>query len=65
MPPKSKNVIAKEGRAFLAILSIEKQEICSIREAARVFYVCHTIIRRRLNGIINRAEKHANSHKLT
>ena len=65
MPPKSKNSIEKEGRVLLAISAIQKQEICSIREAARVFNVSHTIIRRRLNGIINRAEKRANSHKLT
>ena len=69
MPPKARqsprNSVEKEGRVLLAISALEKQEISSIREAARVFDVSHTIIRRRLNGSICRAEQHANNHKLT
>ena len=59
MPPKkrqiSNNSIEKEGRVLLAISAIEKQEIKSIREAARVFNVTHTTLRRRLNGITSRS----------
>jgi hypothetical protein len=69
MPPKarqnSNNSIEKEGRVLLAISAIQKQEIRSIREAARVFDICHETLRRRLNGRTSRSEIRANSHKLT
>ena len=69
MPPKARqsprNSVEKEGRVLLAISTLEKQEISSIREAARVFNVSHTIIHCCLNGSICRAEQHANNHKLT
>jgi hypothetical protein len=69
MPPKalknSKESIEKEGRVLLAISAIKKAEISSIREAARVYNVSHTILRRRLNGITSRSEIRANSHKMT
>ena len=69
MPPKkrqiSNNSIEKEGRVLLAISAIEKQEIKSISEAARVFNVTHTTLRRRLNGMTSRSQIRANSHKMT
>ena len=69
MPPKkrqiSNNSIEKEGRVLLAISAIEKQEIKSIRKAARVFNITHTILRRRLNRMTSRSQIRANSHKIT
>ena len=41
MPPirtqSSRNLVEQEGRILLAIQAIKKQEITSIREAARLF----------------------------
>jgi hypothetical protein len=69
MPPKarqkSRNSVEQEGRILLAICALKKQEICSIREAARIFNICHETLRRRLNGRTSRLELRANSHKLT
>jgi hypothetical protein len=69
MPPKAlknlKKLIEKEGRVLLTISIIKKVEISSICEAARVYNVSHTILRRRLNGITSRSEIRANSYKMT
>jgi hypothetical protein len=69
MPPKarqnSRNSIEQEGRILLAISAFQKQEIRNITEAARVYNVPRTTLRRRLNGHTFRAETRANSHKLT
>jgi hypothetical protein len=69
MPPKartnSNKSVEKEGRVLLAVSAIKKQEIKSIREAARIFNVSDRTIRRRLNGTISRTETRANCHKLT
>ena len=46
---------------MLAIQAIKKQEITSIREAARVFKVLNSTLSTRLLGIQNRA----NSHKVS
>jgi hypothetical protein len=61
----SQNRTEQEGRILLAIQAIKNQEIRAIREAARIFEVPETSLRRRLNGSTNRAETRANSHKLT
>ena len=55
----------KEGRILLAIQAIQKQQIASIREAARQFDIPRTTLQRRLTGDIYRSETRANSHKLT
>ena len=69
MPPirtqSSQNSIEQEGRVLLAIQAIKKQEISSIQEAARLFNIPRTTLRRRLAGTTNRVETRANSHKLT
>jgi DNA invertase Pin-like site-specific DNA recombinase len=69
MPPKarqnSRNSIEKEGRIILAISALNKQEISSIREAARIFNISHATLCRRINGTTSRLETRANSHKLT
>jgi hypothetical protein len=68
MPPirtqSSRNSIEQEGRILLAIQAINKQEILSIREAARRFEVPHTSLRNRLTRCKNRSETRANGHKL-
>lgn len=50
---------------LLAIQAIKKEEIKSIREAARCFNVPESTLRTRLRGTPNRAEARANGHKLT
>ena len=69
MPPirteKSRKSTEQEGRILLAIQAIEKQEIPSIREAARRFNVPYTSLRYRAAGGTNRTNTRANSHKLT
>jgi hypothetical protein len=69
MPPirtqSSQNRTEQEGRILLAIQAIRKQEITSIREAARRFEVPFSSLRNRLNGHTNRSETRANSQKLT
>jgi hypothetical protein len=69
MPPKrtqsSRNSIEKEGRILLAIQAIQKQEIASIREAARQFNIPRSTLTIRLNGVQNRASSRVNNLKLT
>jgi hypothetical protein len=69
MPPirsqSSRNLVEQEGRILLAIQAIKKKEISAIREAARLFNVPETSLRRRLHGHQTRSETRANSHKLT
>ena len=69
MPPKAarklKDSIEQEGRILLAISAIKKQEIRTIAEAARIYNIPRTTLRRRLNGHTFRAETRANGHKLT
>ena len=69
MPPirtqSSQNRTEQEGRILLAIQAIKKQEILSIRDAARQFNVPRTTLQRRVTGHPFRAETRANSHKLT
>ena len=50
---------------MLAIQASQKQEIASIREAARQFNVPYASLRYRLAGRINRTTIRANHHKLT
>jgi hypothetical protein len=61
----SKNPAEQEGRILLAISTLKKKEISSVREAARVYHVPETTLRRRLKGATCRLEKRANSHKMT
>ena len=69
MPPNharsSRNLVEQEGRILLAIQAIRRQEIPSIREAARRFNVPKSTLSTRLHGTINRSELRANNHKLT
>jgi hypothetical protein len=69
MPPirtqSSQNRTEQEGRILSAIQAIKNQEIRTVREAARIFEVPETSLRRRLSGSTNRAKTRANSHKLT
>ncbi|KAJ5169708.1 uncharacterized protein N7500_002491 [Penicillium coprophilum] len=69
MPPirsqSSRNSIEQEGRILLATQAIQKQEISSVREAARRFNVPESTLRTRLRGVQHRATSRANSHKLT
>lgn len=54
MPPKraqlKRNSIEQEGIILLAIEAFQKQEISSIREAARRFNIADRTLRRRLAG---------------
>ena len=65
MPPKSRqksrNLIEQEGRLILAISALKKQQISSVRQAARVYTVPESTLRDRLHGSVNRAEKRANT----
>jgi predicted HTH domain antitoxin len=68
MPPKarqnSSNFAEKEERILLAISALEKQKICNIREAARVYNISYTTLQQRLNRIASRADTRANSYKI-
>ena len=50
---------------LLATSVLKKQDIHNIAEAARVFNVPRTTLKRRLNGHVFRAEARANGHKMT
>jgi hypothetical protein len=69
MPPirsqSSRNRTEQEGRILLAIQAIKNKEISAVREAARLFDVPETSLRRRLKGHKTRSETGVNSHKLT
>lgn len=69
MPPKSRqtsgNLVEQEGRILLAISALKNDQIRNISEAARVYNVPHTTLRRRLDGHTFRPEARANGHKMT
>jgi len=69
MPPTRswslRNLIEQDDRILLAIQAFKKQEIPSIREAARRFNVPHTTLQDRLHDHQNRGEARANNYKLT
>ena len=65
MPPKSQTSVEQEGRVLLAISTINKSQIPTVRQAARHFQVPESTLHRRLHGITTRTEKRANNHKLT
>ncbi|KAH8430962.1 uncharacterized protein LDX57_013068 [Aspergillus melleus] len=69
MPPKarqnSRKLAEREDRIKLAVAALKNQEIRSIREAARVFHICHETLSRRLSGRTSRSEIRANNHKMT
>jgi predicted HTH domain antitoxin len=61
----SKKRTEQEGRILLAIQAIQKQEIASIREAARQFNVPYSTLTTRLHRVQSRAFSRANCLKLT
>jgi hypothetical protein len=61
----SKSSAEQEGRILLAISTLKKKEISSVREAACAYHVPETTLRRRLKGATYRLEKHPNGHKMT
>jgi hypothetical protein len=69
MPPKprttSKRLVEQEGRILLAISSLRKKKISTIRRAATVFDVPYSTLYDRINGCKYRTEKRANGHKMT
>ena len=65
MPPKSQALVEQEGRVLLALSAINKSQIPTVQQAARHFQVPESSLRTRLHGTTPRAEKRANSHKLT
>ncbi|KAJ5752977.1 hypothetical protein N7520_009894 [Penicillium odoratum] len=69
MPPKrtkkAQNSAEQEGRIQLAVQALKKDEISTIREAARLFNVSESTLRRRRAGVKARVDLRANSHKLT
>ncbi|KAL3707903.1 hypothetical protein TMatcc_005885 [Talaromyces marneffei ATCC 18224] len=69
MPPNRtanrQKLAEQEGKILLAISDLKNGRIKSIREAVRIYNVSYTTLRRRLAGIEYRAEKRANSHKMT
>ena len=64
-PQNSRNLAEQEDRILLAISALNREEICNIREAVRVYNVPRTTLQRRLNGITSRLETRANNHILT
>lgn len=48
MPPKarqnSRDLAEREGRLLLTISALKKQEICNIREVARVYNISRTTL---------------------
>ena len=69
MPPirkKTRQKLAqREGPLLIAVRAIEKGEIRSIREAARIFNVPRSTLRGRVNGQTSRPDTRANNHTLT
>ena len=66
MPPQRRAVKAQqEGRALLAIQSLRRQQISSIRKASVTYHVPRTTLQDRLRGRVARKDSRANSHKLT
>ncbi|KAJ5300123.1 hypothetical protein N7508_007366 [Penicillium antarcticum] len=69
MPPmrnqNRQKLAQQEGPLLLAIRAIEKGEIKSIREAARIFNVPRSTLRGRVNGQTFRPDTRANNHILT
>ena len=61
----SRNSTEQEGRDLSALQAIKKQEISTICEAARRFNVPKSTLLTRLQGVQNRTNSRANSHKLT
>ena len=62
---RSRKSVEQEGRILLAVEAIQKQEIRSLREAARRYIVPYATLRTRRSGITNRVDIRANNHKLT
>ena len=69
MPPirsqSARKSTEQEGRVLLAIEAIQKRQIPSVSEAARLFDVPRSTLRDRLAGTTNRSDIHANNHKLS
>jgi DNA-directed RNA polymerase beta' subunit len=69
MPPKARqpprNLVEQEGRIRLAISTLKKQEISSVRRAATVFNVPLLTLHDRLSGKQCRIKQRANGHRLT
>lgn len=69
MPPKrsqnrQKNTEQK-GRLLLAIQSIQNSQTTFLRDVVRQFDISEVTLRRRMKGVINRAETRVNNYKLT
>lgn len=69
MPPnshkKSRELAEQEGRILLAISALKNDQIRTVAEAARIFNVPRTSLRRRLDGHPFRPEARSNGHKMT
>lgn len=69
MPPNRienrQKLANQEGKILLAISDLKNGKIRTVREAVRIYNVSRTTLQRRLAGIEYRAEKRANSHKMT
>ena len=64
-PFLNKMPLFKESRVQMAVKAWKEKKTRSILEAARVFEVPESTLRRRLAGIKSRSETRANSHRLT
>jgi hypothetical protein len=62
---KSRELAEQEGRTLLAISALKNDQIRTTSEAARVYNVPRTTLRRRLDGHTFRLEARANGHKMT
>ena len=69
MPPirniNKKNSAEQEERILVAISDFKNGKIRSVRQAAEIYNVSRSTLQNRVNGMAYRAEKRANSHKLT
>jgi hypothetical protein len=69
MPPirnkNQRNSVNQEGRILLAISDLQNQNISNIGQAAKIYNIPRTTLRRRLHGTQERSQTRANGHKLS
>jgi hypothetical protein len=69
MPPirdkNQRNSVNQEGRILLAISDLQNKKISNIGQAAKIYNIPRTTLRRRLHGTQERSQTRANGHKLS
>jgi predicted HTH domain antitoxin len=54
----------KEGRLSLSIQAIQKNQILSVRRAAKLYDISRTSLQRRVKGVVPKAQSNARKRKL-